>query len=107
RILGNYIGTDRSGLLAIPNQSPQGGVVVQSTAAQITIGGGSQSGGTLISGNTASGIYSAGASLVISGNYIGTDVTGQASLANGADGVRLNGGTVTDVGDSTGTMPNS
>ena len=56
----------------------------------------------LISGNDGEGIYVLQSSdNVIEGNLLGTDVTGSLALGNGADGIRLKGGTGDTVGGTT------
>jgi hypothetical protein len=86
RIEGNYIGTDVTGMAALPNDY---GVELFSGSIN-TIGGGTDPGaGNLISGNRYDGIgiYSDGN--VIEGNRIGTTATGIAPLGNGQDGVEI------------------
>lgn len=73
QVLGNYIGTDVSGTLAVPNST---GVSATSgsTAAPTVIGGTTPGAGNLISGNATLGVYAAYS--LVQGNLIGTDVTG-------------------------------
>ena len=87
QILDNYIGTDPTGTIAVPNQ---GGVGV--------VGWGSpswQSTGNLIQGNLISGDLSSGIAIgdtnqtQVLDNLIGTDRTGTANLGNGGDGIIL------------------
>jgi hypothetical protein len=83
-VQGNYIGTDVTGTVALGNSSA--GVAFDS-AADNTIGGTAPGARNLISGNTqVYGILFSGDSStgnVVQGNYIGTNVTGDAALGNG------------------------
>ncbi len=79
---GNYIGTDASGTMALPNAA--GGVGDAGT--NDTIGGTGTGAGNLISGNGYDGISANFGSITIEGNFIGTDVTGNGALGNGAPG---------------------
>ncbi len=93
RIIGNYIGTNITGTSALPNLSS--GVALYSGASGTTIGGEEQGEGNLISGNEDSGIYIYGEGTddnLISGNWIGTDVTGEHPLKNGENGILMYGG---------------
>jgi subtilisin-like proprotein convertase family protein len=89
-VAGNYIGTNAAGTQALANTL---GVAAQTPSNVI---GSSVAGGrNLISGNVGYGVDLQGASAAnnrVIGNYIGTDVTGDTALANGFDGVRINGG---------------
>ena len=69
-IVGNYIGTDVSGLVARPNGAH--GVLVSS--AGNNIGGAHVRGRNLLSGNTGSGVMLETSNNQVQGNYIGTDV---------------------------------
>jgi titin len=84
-VQGNYIGTDATGTVAVPNNG-FGGVLIGSSS---TIGGTAPGAGNLISGNAGSGIFFHGGGGVVQGNLIGTDVTGTAALPNGEFGVVL------------------
>ena len=86
KIQGNFIGTDVTGKIAVPNTG-YGAVVIDANDA-VLIGGVNQGEGNLISGNSSDGIYSNGAT--IQGNFIGTDVTGAAKLGN-ETGISVNG----------------
>jgi hypothetical protein len=87
-ILGNYIGTDVAGTAAIPNYS---GIYFSYLSSRNYVGDGTVGGRNIISGNTSYGVgFGGGGSThdnYILGNYIGTDVTGNAALGNGSDGV--------------------
>jgi hypothetical protein len=90
-IAGNYIGTDKTGKVAIPNYT--NGVTLDGVAYN-TIGGTNAGAQNVISGNQQDGIliYSAGASNnIVLGNYIGVDATGTNALANTYGGVTING----------------
>ncbi|MBI4519067.1 MAG: CSLREA domain-containing protein [Deltaproteobacteria bacterium] len=82
----NRIGTDASGLNALPNGA--NGILNSGFAAW-----GLAASDNLISGNALAGVdCGGGIGDFISGNRIGTDATGAAPLPNGRDGVRLSGG---------------
>ena len=83
-IQGNFIGTDASGLLDIGN-----GTGVSINANNNTVGGTTPILRNIISGN-GSGIQLTNCTgNFIQGNFIGTDVSGTASIANNAAGVIL------------------
>ena len=96
-VVGNYIGTDVTGLVAIPNG-----------ADGVEIGGGSSNNivgqvgaGNVLSGNTNDGIEVTGSNTgnVIQANMIGLGVNGDTAVANGRYGVVLyNGANATLVG---------
>lgn len=80
KVIGNFIGTDATGTIAAPNGSGIG----FGGATHLTIGGNTPGAGNLISGNTDAGIFGFYSdSLHISGNLIGTDVSGTLPLPNG------------------------
>ena len=93
-IQGNYIGTDPSGLEAIPNMNHG----IEFVWSANTLVGGSNSGDdcsgacNLISGNQGAGIVITGSSAagnIVQGNFIGSDKTGAAALGNGQQGVQV------------------
>jgi CSLREA domain-containing protein len=77
---GNYIGTDRNGLAAIPNA--ESGIVIQGTSEGNTVGFEVLDGDNVISGNTGAGITILSNQNLVIGNFIGTDRTGLAPLPN-------------------------
>jgi hypothetical protein len=86
-VQGNFIGTDRSGTVAVGNYWE--GIYLQQAATN-QIGGSAGGAGNLISGNNAQGIFLTNASWnVIQGNSIGTKVDGTNNLANQLHNVEL------------------
>ena len=99
-VSGNYIGTDASGSIAIPNGGH--GVAVAASPG-MTIGGSAAGEGNLISGNLAGGIslngfFSSGN--VVQGNRIGTDASGNLPLPNGGHGIAITGSSDNTIGAS-------
>ncbi len=89
-IQGNDLGTDKSGLKALPNG--WNGVNAFAGASGITVGGTAAGSGNLISGNLIDGVRFSGVGTsneLVEGNWIGTDSTGAAAIANGNHGVRI------------------
>ncbi|MEZ6043004.1 MAG: hypothetical protein R3C20_21080 [Planctomycetaceae bacterium] len=85
-VLGNYIGTDATGMVAVPNQT--GGVLVGSGALDTTIG--VPGSGNLISGNNGQAIsINVADGVKIQSNWIGPDSTGTATLGNELNGVSI------------------
>jgi hypothetical protein len=100
-VLGNRIGTDRTGTLALGNNI---GVDIGSGATANTIGGVAPGAGNVVSGNRAIGVsFDSGArGNVVLGNRIGTDLTGTVAVGN-TGGVFLGGQvTANTIG---GTVP--
>ena len=90
-IQGNKIGTDVTGLHALPNTGAQGYGIrfFDARVHDNTIGGTTAGAGNLISGNAVSGILIAGPSNLVEGNKIGTDVNGSAALGNQTSGILI------------------
>ncbi len=96
-VLGNLIGTDVTGTVALGNGSINSGVVIKSASGN-TIGGLSAGARNIIAGNGGSGISivvnvpaeGPAQNNVVQGNYIGTDITGTVDMGNGVHGVALN-----------------
>jgi hypothetical protein len=96
QVLGNFIGTDASGTVAVPNGLH--GVEVSGSSSGSVIGEDSPGRSNLISGNVIDGVRIAGAtSNVIMGNFIGTDISGTSALPNLARGVLFGGGASNNV----------
>ncbi|KAB2823722.1 MAG: hypothetical protein F9K10_02485, partial [Paludibacter sp.] len=92
-IVGNYIGTDATGVLAKGNDGT--GIYISGaggfSANLIVIGDGTDDGKNIVSGNSGCGITISGNSAYqnkIQKNYVGVNING-AALANALDGVRL------------------
>lgn len=85
-IAGNYIGVDKTGSSALPNIVGAG------------VGGrDNRFEGNVVSGNSVRGVAISGIRNQITGNYVGTDATGTATLGNRV-GVFLDGGVDVVVG---------
>ena len=102
---GNLIGTDITGKLAVPNAS---GVAIDNGSSGNTIGGTTAAERNIISGNTSGdGVFLANDGSndnLVEGDYIGVDVTGDASLPNAigvfvASNGNTIGGTAAGSGD--------
>lgn len=81
-IFGNFVGTNRTGTAAIPNYD---GISLEGADKFNNVGGNTEAHRNLVSGNVAYGIpvFGAGAEgNVISGNYIGTDISGTFAIPN-------------------------
>ena len=100
-VTSNYLGTDVSGSLAVPNQE---------TGVHINIAPGNRIGGdtpqerNLISGNMGSGVMIQDEDApgnIVSGNYIGVDATGTSALPNAGDGVYILGAPDSMIGGNT------
>ncbi|MFP5245069.1 MAG: beta strand repeat-containing protein, partial [Thermoanaerobaculia bacterium] len=108
-VAGNYIGTNATGTVAVPNAN---GITLDDTASTNTIGGASSADGNLISGNSAYGIYMKGGGLfgarpgqpvanpvlgslvqynIVTNNTIGVAADGTTALGNSTAGVKLDG----------------
>jgi astacin (peptidase family M12A) len=92
-ISGCYIGTDRTGGVAVPNTFP--GIEMFGGASNNTVGGTTAAARNVISGNAHYGISINGTGCsnnLIQGNYIGLDQGGTNALPNTAAGIGLFGG---------------
>jgi titin len=89
-VQGNFVGTDATGSVALPNGS-QGVLILQGASGNI-IGGTDPGAGNVISGNMQEGVLikdNGTSGNVVAGNLIGTDVTGTLALGNGSHGVSI------------------
>jgi uncharacterized delta-60 repeat protein len=101
-IQGNYIGTNAAGTAGIANTGD--GIAVYGAASNNTIGGSTAEERNVISGNSDDGIeiLNGAFSNTVSGNYIGTDYTGDSALGNGRHGVVIyNGANANTIGGTT------
>jgi hypothetical protein len=106
QVLGNRIGTNAAGTIALGNGTQ--GVFV-SAAINNVIGGAGASARNLISGNGGSGVYIEGSGITaneVIGNFIGTDASGTADLGNQGSGVLIEGASNNVVGGVTGGVSN-
>lgn len=97
-IVGNYIGTDSTGLVA---QANDGGIIIQTGASGNTIGGATAADRNVIAGNADTGIEIIGNTTSgndLRNNYIGVDATGLTVLPNATDGVFINDAPATTIG---------
>lgn len=93
-VQGNLIGVDSTGTAALGNGTDccHSGIVLHLGASNNTIGGNVSGARNVISANTAEGITildTGTTANVVSGNFIGTDVTGTQDLGNAVDGIVL------------------
>ena len=98
-VLGNFIGTDPSGTIAQANAV---GIGNNAGATGLGIGSSDPGDRNLISGNLGAGIdLHSGDFTFVGGNYIGTDVSGNAALPNGTNGIAAINTTNTQIFDNT------
>jgi hypothetical protein len=94
-IQGNFIGTDVSGTVAIPNTF---GINIEVLGGNV-IGGAAAGEGHVISGNDNTGLRISGANgNVVEGNLIGLDATGAGDLGNGNQGIRVDNAILNTIG---------
>jgi hypothetical protein len=92
-VSGNYIGTDATGTQALGNGET--GVAVSYGSQNNTIGGDTEGERNIISGNDGDGVSISEddtTNNTVSGNYIGTAVSGAQALGNDGDGVQVSAG---------------
>jgi hypothetical protein len=93
---GNFIGTDVTGTVAVPN----GGIGVRVNNSLNTIGGTASGAGNVIAASVLDGIEINEPNNAILGNDIGTDLSGTINLGNGGRGISINTSN-TQIGDAT------
>jgi hypothetical protein len=96
RILGNFIGVTAPSTGTLPNRlGNQGDGILIAGTANITIGGTAAGEGNVISANVQNGVELTGTgttSVLIAGNFIGTDLTRNSNLSNTSHGILISGG---------------
>jgi len=99
-VLGNRIGADRSGSLAVPNAGS--GVMLQNSVSSNDIGGVAAGQGNVISGNgqLGVGLVATAQGNRIEGNRIGTDAAAGAAIPNGLSGIYLQQASANTIGGS-------
>jgi uncharacterized repeat protein (TIGR01451 family) len=95
RIAGNYIGTDVTGLLALPNDGT--GVRVDNGTGNV-IGGPVVADRNVLSGNNNAGLTLVGGTQTVINNYVGLGADGTTALGNGSVGITLIGGSGHTIG---------
>ena len=97
-VRGDYIGTDPTGTVAVPNRS----IGIDINGADDTIIGGTAPGdGNVVSGNAAGIHINAGDGTLIEGNRVGTDASGTTAVPNQGAGIGVDGGTGAVIGGTT------
>jgi titin len=98
-VAGNYIGTNSAGTAAMGNK-----VGIEDGGRSNTIGGSVLGARNIISGNTGDGVlndyFAVGETM--QGNYIGLNASGNTALANGGNGVEIQGA-VNLIGGNSGS----
>ncbi len=105
-VQGNLVGTNATGTAALPNVYGIAVVAVQG----VLVGGTTAMTRNVVSGNSFDGVeLNSAYNNTVSGNYIGTDITGSAALGNGV-GIFLAGshtaGTFNTIGGTTAGSAN-
>ncbi len=100
-VLGNYIGTDATGLVDVGNSL--NGIYIDSSATNNTIGGLTAASRNIIAGNDNAGIavdHAGTTGNLIVGNYIGLGANGTTSLGNTHNGINFNTSGANTVGST-------
>ena len=94
---GNYVGTDLTGATGAANTGS--GIQITGGAANNTIGGTDPAARNVVSGNGGHGIWLDGvAGNLVEGNFAGTSADGTEAIANGIDGIAVDGGGNNTIG---------
>ena len=91
-VQGNLVGTDATGLHALPNSD---GIAAYGTGS--VIGGSTPGAANVVSGNGLQGMWIEG-SILIQGNLVGVAADGVTPLGNGGDGINIHESTDSVVG---------
>jgi len=108
-VVGNFIGTDLTGTVALGND---GNDIVTLDSPDNTIGGTTAGTGNLVAGNqdpdfASVGLgYPASTGNLVQGNFVGTDVTGAIDLGGASFGVYIADGSNNTIGGTTPTATN-
>ena len=105
QVLGNLIGTNVTGSAALGNG---GDGIVLVNSLNNTVGGTTPGGRNIISGNGVHGVEidNTATGNLVRGNYIGLNISGNAALGNGGDGVYISDAAANTVGGAVGGAGN-
>jgi peptidase C25-like protein len=105
-VQGNLIGTDATGTLDRGNARI--GVIMRASSSGNTIGGTVSGARNVVSGNNDGGIdiEENASNNTVKGNYIGTDVNGNADLGNLLNGIQIFSGANNTIGGTTAAERN-
>src|SRR5262249_25089531 len=97
-VLGNYIGTNKTGEAKVPNNGTAG-VYVNNDCINVHIGGTDAGAKNVISGNVGAGVFILNSQFTyVQGNYIGTNAAGNGLLGNDGPGVGTSNAPDTQIG---------
>ena len=103
KVIGNFIGTNRAGTVAIANTT---GVRVERNSGNATIGG-TVAGSRNVIAASSMGIHLKGlGSVAVQGNLIGTDAAGHADISTGINGIHVEGSSSNIIGGSSAAARN-
>ncbi len=99
QVLGDYIGTNHSGTASVANK-----IGIEDAGSSNTLGGSVLGAKNVISGNSSDGVLldSTADAETMQGNYIGLNVGGNTVLANGTNGLEVQGNNNT-IGGASGS----
>ena len=104
-VVGNWIGTDQSGLEPSPNLGD--GIQMQGSDGN-QIGGPTAAERNVVSASGGHGIFMFESDdNVVEGNYVGTDVDGDEAFGNTIDGIAVDGGSNNEIGPGNVTSGNN